>query len=162
VFRSAAPGLLALPWELMRDSTGPVALGAGGISRSLPFADSAETLAVPGGKLRVLMVISRPAGTADVEYQMVARPLLARLGAIRGEVDLTVLRPPTFDKLRQTVQRAADAGEPFHVVHFDGHGVMTGAGEGVLAFELPGGVVTLWGHRRSRLCWWQARCRWWC
>lgn len=29
VFRSAEPGLLGLPWELMRDGAGPVALGAG-------------------------------------------------------------------------------------------------------------------------------------
>ena len=156
VFRSADPGLLGLPWELMRDGAGPVALGAGGISRSLPVAGGAGTLEVPGGRLRVLMVISRPAGTADVGYQMVARPLLERLDAVRGEVDLTVLRPPTFDALRQAVKQAADAGEPFHVVHFDGHGVMpgrsagggaaggrpammAGPGEGVLAFEKPGG-----------------------
>ena len=63
VFRSAEPGLLGLPWELMRDGAGPVALGAGGISRSLPVAGGAGTLEVPGGRLRVLMVISRPAGT---------------------------------------------------------------------------------------------------
>jgi tetratricopeptide (TPR) repeat protein len=157
VFRSAEPGLLGLPWELMSDGSGPVALGAGGISRSLPVADAAATLEVLGGKLRVLMVISRPAGTDDVGYQMVARPLLERLEAVRGEVELTVLRPPTFDALRQTVTQAADAGEPFHVVHFDGHGAMPGRaggggavigerpammarpGEGVLAFEQPGG-----------------------
>ena len=156
VFRSADPGLLGLPWELMRDGTGPVALGVGGISRSLPVAGGAGTLEVPGGRLRVLMVISRPAGTRDVGYQMVARPLLERLDAVRGEVDLTVLRPPTFDGLRQAVRQVADAGVPFHVVHFDGHGVMpgrsaggvaggsrpammTGPGEGVLAFERPGG-----------------------
>ena len=157
VFRSAEPGLLGLPWELMRDGAGPVALGAGGISRSLPVAAAAGTLQVPGGRLRVLMVISRPAGTADVAYQMVARPLLERLDAVRGEVDLTVLRPPSFDALRQAVKQAADAGVPFHVVHFDGHGVMParpaggGAvigsraammgspGEGLLAFEKPGG-----------------------
>jgi tetratricopeptide (TPR) repeat protein len=156
VFRSAEPGLLGLPWELMRDGTGPVALGAGGISRSLPVAGGSPMLEVPGGRLRVLMVISRPRGTEDVGYQMVARPLLERLEAVRGEVDLTVLRPPTLDGLRQAVKAAADAGEPFHVVHFDGHGVMpgrfgggglvggrpammTGAGEGALAFERPGG-----------------------
>ena len=156
VFRSAEPGLLGLPWELMRDGAGPVALGAGGISRSLPVAGGAGTLEVPGGRLRVLMVISRPAGTRDVGYQMVARPLLERLDAVRGEVNLTVLRPPTFEGLRQAVKQAAEAGEPFHVVHFDGHGVMpsragggvaaggrpammTGPGEGVLAFEQPGG-----------------------
>ena len=156
VFRSAEPGLLGLPWELMRDGAGPVALGAGGISRSLPVADSAGTLQVPGGKLRVLMVISRPAGTADVRYQIVARPLLQRLSAVRGQVDLTVLRPPTFDALMETLAVAAASGEPFHVVHFDGHGAMPGraeggamigrrpamligAGEGLLAFEQPDG-----------------------
>ena len=86
------------------------------------------------------MVISRPAGTADVSYQMVARPLLQRLDAVRGEVELTVLRPPTFRALREAVRQAADAGQPFHIVHFDGHGGMAAwAGEGVLAFELPGG-----------------------
>ena len=86
VLRSADPGLLALPWELMRDSAGPVALGAGGISRSLPVAGGAGTLEVAGGRLRVLMVICRPAGTRDVGYQMVARPLLERLerGPRRG------------------------------------------------------------------------------
>ena len=162
VFRSAEPGLLGLPWELMRDGSGPVALGKGGISRSLPVADRAGTLEVPGGRLRVLMVISRPSGTEDVGYQMVARPLLQRLEAVRGEVDLTVLRPPTFDALRDAVTGAAAAGEPFHVVHFDGHGVMpgrsgsggaatarpgmmSGAGEGVLAFEQPGGGTDLVG-----------------
>jgi hypothetical protein len=30
VFRSAVPGLLGLPWELMRDGSGPVVLGAAG------------------------------------------------------------------------------------------------------------------------------------
>ncbi len=156
IFRSTDPGLLGLPWELMRDGNGPVAMGAGGISRSLRVAHGAGTLEVRGGKLRVLMVISRPAGAADVGYQMVARPLLERLDAVRGEVSLTVLRPPTLDALRDTVRQAVDAGEPFHVVHFDGHGamlgrpasggpiagrsaMMNGSGEGVLAFEKPDG-----------------------
>ena len=154
LFRSADPALLALPWELIRDGAGPVALGTGGISRALPVAGRAQTLEVPGGHLRVLMVISRPAGTNDVGYQMVARPLLERLEAVRGQVDLTVLRPPTFKALREAVTQAAEAGEPFHVVHFDGHGAMpgrsaggvargwamtAGPGEGLLAFELPGG-----------------------
>ena len=158
VFRSADPGLLALPWELMRDGASSVALASGGVSRSLPVAGGAGTLRVPGGKLRVLMVISRPSGTADVGYQMVARPLLERLDAVRGEVDLTVLRPPEFGALGRVLRQAAEVGEPFHVVHFDGHGVMPGRpafggtmvggrpammagspGEGVLAFEKLGG-----------------------
>jgi tetratricopeptide (TPR) repeat protein len=157
VFRSADPALLGLPWELMRDEAGPVALTPAGLSRSMPVAGGAGTLAVPGGRLRVLMVISRPAGIRDVGYQMVARPLLDRLEAVRGNVELVVLRPPTIDTLRQAVADAAAAGKPFHVVHFDGHGhmpdrlaggaviagrpaMMAGAGaEGLLAFEQPNG-----------------------
>ena len=110
VFRSASPGLLGLPWELMRDPGGPVALRLAGVSRALPVADLAETAAIPGGRLRVLMVISRPAGTGDIGYQMIARPLLERLDAVRGEVDLVVLRPPTLDALRDTLAEAAAAG----------------------------------------------------
>lgn len=113
VFRSADPALLGLPWELMRDGAGPVALGSGGISRALPVAGRAQTLGVPGGKLRVLMVISRPAGTGDLGYRMIARPLLERLEAVRGKVDLVVLRPPTLDALREALAAATEAREPF-------------------------------------------------
>jgi tetratricopeptide (TPR) repeat protein len=35
---------------------------------------------------------------------------------------LDVLRPPTFARLSQVLQQAADAGRPYHAVHFDGHG----------------------------------------
>ena len=111
---------------------------------------------MPGGRLRVLMVISRPAGTGDIGYRMIARPLLERLDAVRGQVDLVVLRPPTLDALRDALAEAVAAGEPFQVVHFDGHGALPGrragaragrrpvmmtgpAAEGVLAFEKPGG-----------------------
>jgi tetratricopeptide (TPR) repeat protein len=164
VFRSDAPGWLGVPWELMRDGAGPVALGAGGISRGLPAADAAPALEVPGGRLRVLMVIARPAGTSDVEYQMVARPLLERLDAVSGQVDLVVLRPPTFGALSEALKQAADAGEPFQVVHFDGHGEMpgrlvagpaaagelpetlAGADEGMLAFEQPWWGAHLGAH----------------
>jgi tetratricopeptide (TPR) repeat protein len=156
VFRSAEPGWLGLPWELMDDGAGPAALRLAGVSRALRVADQVPTAQVAGDRLRVLMVISRPAGTRDVGYQMIARPLLERLETVRGQVDLVVLRPPTLDALRDTLAEAAAAGHPFQIVHFDGHGVqparaggggapgrpvmMTGpAPEGMLAFEKPGG-----------------------
>jgi tetratricopeptide (TPR) repeat protein len=156
VFRSESPGLLGLPWELMHDPERPtpLALDLAGMSRSLPAAHLSDTVPVSGGRLRVLMVISRPAGTEDVGYQMIARPLLRRLEAVRGEVDLVVLRPPTLDAMAEALAAAAAEGEPFQVVHFDGHGVLNrrrvpgsspvNAGrepeaEGMLAFEIPVG-----------------------
>jgi tetratricopeptide (TPR) repeat protein len=157
VFRSASPVLLGLPWELMVDPgrPTPLALDVLGVSRSLPVTElPQETFAAPGGRLRVLMVISRPAGTGDVGYRMIARPLLGRLEAVRGQVELVVLRPPTLDALAETLAEATEADKPFQVVHFDGHGALDGrrtAGastplsfhgpgpEGVLVFEKPGG-----------------------
>ena len=156
VFHSGSTELLGLPWELMADPARPtpLALDVAGISRSLPTADLANTIDVPGGRLRVLMVISRPAGTTDVGYRMIARPLLQRLEAVRGQVDLMVLRPPTLDALNQVLAAAVQSGDPFQVVHFDGHGILAGrrpsrgpaphmfqgAGpEGVLVFEKPDG-----------------------
>ncbi|HEV3295337.1 MAG TPA: CHAT domain-containing protein, partial [Streptosporangiaceae bacterium] len=143
VFRSASPALLGLPWELMRDPghPAPLALEVLGVSRSLPTADLPETFAAPGGRLRVLMVISRPAGTGDVGYRMIARPLLDRLEAVRGRVDLVVLRPPTLETLGEVLTGAAEAGEPFQVVHFDGHGALAGRAAGAggpSTFQGPG------------------------
>ncbi len=144
VFRSAVPGWLGLPWELVCDPARPtpVALDRVGVSRSLPAAALAEAFSVGGERLRVLMVISRPQGAADVGYRMIARPLLERLEAVRGRVELVVLRPPTLDHLAEVLSQARAAGEPFQVVHFDGHGVLNGrsatAGSGApLTFESP-------------------------
>jgi len=158
VFRSGAARWLGLPWELMRDPARelPLALDAGvaGIDRSLPAAELGAAFGVAGSdRLRVLMVISRPSGVADVGFRMIARPLLERLAAVRGNVDLVVLRPPTLDALAQTLAEAEAAGEPFQVVHFDGHGVLDGraagagapgmfqdaAPEGALVFQAAGG-----------------------
>src|SRR5262249_6089114 len=130
------------------------ALDLAGVSRSLPVAEAAETVPVPGGRLRVLMVISRPAGTGDVGYRMIARPLLDRLEAGRGQGDLVGRRPPTLGAVGAVLAAGAEAREPLQVVHFDGHGALAGrrgagAGapwsfqapgqEGVLVFERPGG-----------------------
>ena len=158
VFRSGSARWLGLPWELMHDPARelPLALDAGvaGIDRSLTTAELGAAFDVAGDRLRVLMVISRPSGPADVGFRMIARPLLGRLEAVRGRVELVVLRPPTLDALAGTLAEAADAGEPFQVVHFDGHGVLGGrraAGssapgmyqdadsEGVLVFQTADG-----------------------
>ena len=144
VFRSSSPGWLGLPWELMRDPAGalPLALDLVGMDRSLPAAELSASFEVAGGRLRVLMVISRPAGAYDVGFQMIARPLLARLEAVRGSVEVVVLRPPTLDALAAALAEAGAAGEPFQVVHFDGHGVLEGR-------RLPGTAAGMYrGWRR--------------
>jgi tetratricopeptide (TPR) repeat protein len=156
VFRSGSAPMMALPWELMRDPERglPLALEAVGVDRSLAAAELGASFEVAGDRLQVLMVISRPAGAADVGYRMIARPLLERLAAVRGRVELVVLRPPTLDSLTKVLQEAKAAGKPFQVVHFDGHGVLAGrrlagaaapemyedpAAEGTLVFQAADG-----------------------
>jgi tetratricopeptide (TPR) repeat protein len=140
VLRSASAALLALPWELMMvpGHARPLALEMAGISRSLPVAVEGETVPMPGGRLRVLMVISRPEGAGDVGYRMIARPLLERLETVRGSVDLVVLRPPTLEALRAELAAAEAAGRPYQIVHFDGHGSVLD-GQGLLVFQRPDG-----------------------
>ncbi len=154
--RSDDPGLLGLPWELMVDPerSRRLVTTAESFNRMLLTANLEPMAQVAGEGLRVLMVIARPAGLADVDYGMIARPLLERLEAVRGRVTLEVLRPPTLEQLEQRLGEAADAGVPFHVVHFDGHGALgeaPGGGspsmydgaEGQLLFEDSGGAGSL-------------------
>ena len=145
---------LGLPWELLRDPrrATPLALDFASIDRTLPAEGmAAETVA--GEVLRVLMVIARPAGVEDVGYQMIARPLLRRLEAVSGKVDLEVLRPPTLEALKARLGEAAVEGRPIQILHFDGHGAFGtkqggaarahlyegGALQGYLLFEKEGG-----------------------
>ncbi|QQM42200.1 tetratricopeptide repeat protein [Streptomyces liliifuscus] len=146
VVRSGTAQHLGLPWELMADPERPTPIALDDqvvVSRSLPTAALGNVFTVGGSRLRVLMVISRPSGTADVGYQMIARPLLRRLEAVRGQVDLVVLRPPTLEHLERTLEEAREAGEPFQIVHFDGHGVFgeapaSGGGWPSVMFQGPG------------------------
>ncbi len=45
----------------------------------------------------------------------------------RAQINLTVLRPPTFARLQQVLADAKSQGQPFHLVHFDGHGTYADA-----------------------------------
>ncbi|MEO0760461.1 MAG: CHAT domain-containing protein, partial [Pseudomonadota bacterium] len=124
---SGPPVFLSLPWELMQDPQRPtpLAIGAfGGVSRRC-HAEAAPMPVPPGEALRVLMVIARPRGLEDVDFQMVARPLHDLLAAVGGDVRLDVVRPPTLAALEERLEKARDTGAPYHVVHFDGHGVFS-------------------------------------
>ena len=63
---------------------------------------------------------------------------LVRGGAEQMErLDLDVLRPATFARLSEVLHAAKDAGRPYHVVHFDGHGTYIDLKD--LGFKLSSG-----------------------
>ena len=120
----------AIPWELLRDpqTDKPLAITAHTFVRS--YSQAAQPPALPrvqsGDKIRVLLVIARPQAGNDVPFRSVAIPLLKGFGQdARQYIQLDVLRPPTYPALADTRRTAHSNGQPYHVVHFDGHGTYT-------------------------------------
>lgn len=117
----------AIPWELLRDprSARPLALRAKAFVRiqSQSAATPLQPALSEGDRLRVLLVICRPDKDEDVPFRSVASRLMRAVNETgRERIDLTVLRPPRFDQLSKVLRAAKDAGRPYHIVHFDGHG----------------------------------------
>ncbi len=67
-----------------------------------------------------------------------ANRLLQGLGEDRGRFAITALRPPTFEQLQKTLTDAKEAGRPYHIVHFDGHGIYADLTTTTLAAWLSG------------------------
>ena len=120
------PAILALPWELLRDSAGTYLVHEPDISIRRRFAGAG------GGRrpfkvkrkdrLRMLFAISRPqeAGFIDPRAEAIA-VMDAITKSAAGRIEVEFLRPATLDNL---VERLEDKNKPqIDIVHFDGHGV---------------------------------------
>jgi hypothetical protein len=128
--KTQARPFMNVPWELLRspDSGVKVACAAQAFVRI--DRASAQSFTGNEGKnvLRILLIISRPGGGADVPYRSVATRLLKSLKArVVDRFALQVLRPPSFASLVSALRDAHASGQSFDVVHFDGHGVYTDA-----------------------------------
>ncbi len=83
--------------------------------------------------IRLLYVACRPSGARDVELRAVANRLLQDLGQDRARFDIKALRPPTFEQLQKELIDAKETGRPYHIVHFDGHGIYADLSKSQLA-----------------------------
>lgn len=120
-----AAGATALPWELLRDpdTDEALALHARAFVRSASKTPRQALRLEQAPVIRILLVICRPGGREDVPFRSVASRIVKGLSSEAREVfRLDVLRPPTFDRRGQVLRDAKARGEPYHVVHFDGHG----------------------------------------
>ncbi len=143
------PAILNLPWELLYSPDyGYLAPLLAGMYRSISRQPvRAELGQMPEDRLNILLVIARPYGERDVALRTIARPMLEALAAIRQQVNLKVLRPPSFGEFERELNTHKGF---YHIVHFDGHGgfdpnsqgrqySLIGAGQGVLVFEQADG-----------------------
>lgn len=142
VIESEQPAVHALPWELMLPQLAPrLPESRLAVLRSFGAFD-AGTIRRSGSRL--LIVIARPAGARDVDHQIIARQVMRWNIASGKPLRIDVLRPPSFGQFEQALAAAANAGQPYDLVHFDGHGdfvddVATGAIRGCLIFETDSG-----------------------
>ena len=150
--QEAATLLLGLPWELLHDGRDFLFQGANPlrVRRRVPteHAVAAAILATP---IRVLLASPRPEDDACgyIDHRASARPLVEAIDSLAGRVELHLLAPPTLPALRVELDRARSEGRPYHVLHFDGHGVYDRrAGLGALCFEHPEDATKPTGDRR--------------
>lgn len=151
--REASTLLLGLPWELLHDGRGYLFQGSQPVRvrRRLPntHATVKPVLATP---IRVLLLSPRPEDEACgfIDHRASALPLVQAIEALGEVVHLTLLAPPTLPALRAELHRAREARRPYHVLHFDGHGVYDRrVGLGGLCFEHPEDAERL-GQRRHQ------------
>src|SRR6266566_200806 len=154
---SDLPRVLSMPWELLHDEQGFLALRTRNpitIVRRLPKGELAEFSTPFEPPLRILLVTARPKETGFLDPRGVARELLDEVEeqVKSGAIELEFLRPPTLPALRN---RLKDLSRPVHILHFDGHGVFedevtnqdglhkNGGQQGKLAFEDSDGKLDL-------------------
>jgi tetratricopeptide (TPR) repeat protein len=124
--------ILRLPWELLRDRSGPLITAGISIRRHV---EQGVTPAVPqfALPLRVLYVIARPIDAGFIDPRSSAGGVMDALAPLieKGWVTVDFVRPPTFEQLSRMLERGT-----YHLFHFDGHGFYEDKlGLGGLAFE---------------------------
>ena len=136
-----APKLMAVPWELLRRNGHDLAVQRGStVNRELD-TDAVTTPFSVGGRIRMLGVIANPMGDLDVaEEQRLVESSLERSADL---IDCHWLTNCTYKMLQRALQ------DPWHILHFVGHGAMTRHGEPIVLLngedggvhEVPGNTI---------------------
>ena len=130
---TGSAGFQLLHWEALRDPdlSSPLAVRLPVTRRAARLPSLFE---LPPGRatLNILLVTARPFGPGDVGYRTVSRPLLDALRQASVPVTVDLVRPGTWEALRDHLReaRAARGGSGWYqVAHFDLHGGFSEFGE---------------------------------
>ena len=125
---SGSAALHRLHWEAMRDPDLDAPLAV-----RLPVTRRVDALGSkfdpPGGRptLNILVVVARPDGPTDVGYRTISRPLLDALRTAGLPVTVDLVRPGTWQALRDHLRAATERHGSgwYQVIHFDLHGAFS-------------------------------------
>src|SRR5579883_1863160 len=118
---SDSPTILGWPWEALHDPEpggGRLAHHCAIERRIDAGRDPVSLRALPTDRVNVLLVIARPL-EGDVRYRSISRSLVELAAGHTFPISVDVLRPPTFDQLRDHLKKHPNH---YHILHFDGHG----------------------------------------
>ncbi len=130
------PALLRLPWELMADDAGSLAQRVS-VRRQLekPEKTTPRAVKLP---LRILYIVSRPADAGFIDPRLTSKALFDALDPLGSNVRVEFCRPPTVARMEEMLRAGQQAGDPYDLVHFDGHGTFLPQAQiGALYFEKP-------------------------
>jgi Uncharacterized protein conserved in bacteria len=134
------PELAELPWEFLYDQEQDHFIATSTTTPMVRYLDLPQSVGPLRVKLplRVLVVIAGPRNLPALDAEGEWERLKQTLGPLETAGSLVLERLPTatLDALRRRAR-----GEPFHILHFIGHGGFDEtAGDGVLHFEGPQGL----------------------
>jgi tetratricopeptide (TPR) repeat protein len=134
------PELAELPWEFLYDQEQDHFIATSTTTPMVRYLDLPQAVGPLRVKLplRVLVVIAGPRNLLALDAEGEWERLKQTLGPLEeaGSIVLERLPSATLDALRRRAR-----GEPFHILHFIGHGGFDeAAGDGVLHFENPQGL----------------------
>ncbi len=115
------PAILSWPWEALNDPETGVLAHQATIERRLNYNLSDPpplSGQLPKECIHILLVTARPF-ESDVKYRSISRPLVDLIKKEKLPAVVELLRPPTFDQLRERLRKNPHR---YHILHFDGHG----------------------------------------
>ena len=128
--------VLRLPWELIADARGPLTRRGVTIRRQLETAGKPVKYQTGKLPLRILLAVSRPDDAGFIDPRHTTRAMLEALAPLGDGVVVDFCRPATLRQMKAMLTAAEHSKQPYHVVHFDGHGTfLPGIQSGALCFE---------------------------
>jgi tetratricopeptide (TPR) repeat protein len=122
------PSVLSWPWESLCDPQAGYLAHERRMERRLNKVRDPQALGtLPDDRVNILLVVARPY-EGDARYRSIARRLVELIQSQGLPAHVDILRPPTFDRLREHLRERPGF---YHVLHFDGHG---GYGDGAPGF----------------------------
>ena len=136
------PRILAWPWEALCDPELGWVAQTCQIERRMNLGRDPQPVpdSLPKDRVNILLVVARPYGEKDVRFRSIARPLVELIENDRLPAHVEMLRPPTFDQLRQHLRQHPGY---YHILHFDGHGAFGVRAEAGGSYKLQGPEGTL-------------------